>query len=187
MAVGEHQLDPIEVRRLLDELSLRLDKAGVAAQIHIIGGSAMALLFPDDSETRMTLDIDAAFQPVEAVRSVITEMSADIGLPQNWLNSNGTAFMPTALKSAENAVGVTITIASVEELIAMKLAAAREQDLFDLGILARNAEIAEPERLVEIAFAAYGDDSVVLNLDRSDYLILARQALARAKKRTSRP
>lgn len=52
--------------------------------------------------------------------------------------------------------GVTVTIATVEELIAMKLAASRDQDPFDLGILARHAGITDPAQSVDIAFAAYG-------------------------------
>jgi len=78
---------------------------------------------------------------------------------------------------------VTATIATIEELIAMKLAASRDQDLFDLGILARHAGIADPERLVDIAFAAYGEDSLVLTDTREDYLIRARQAIEAERKR----
>jgi hypothetical protein len=69
----------------------------------------------------------------------------------------------------------------------MKLAASREQDLHDLGILARHAGITDPQQLVDIAFAAYGEDSVTLNETRDDYLIMAKQALARAKVKSRRP
>lgn len=186
MAAGELQLDPDEVKRLLDELRRRLDTAGIQARIHVIGGSAMALRFPADSEVRMTQDIDAAFQPADEVRQVIEAMAADLGLSPTWLNSNGSGFIPPRDTNGETAAGVTLTVATVEELIAMKLAASREQDLHDLGILARNAGITEPERLVEIAFDAYGEDSVILTESKDDYLIMARQSLARARKRAIR-
>ncbi|QYH36844.1 hypothetical protein [Salinibacterium sp. M195] len=78
---------------------------------------------------------------------------------------------------------MTVTYADSRELIAMKLAASCEQDLHDLGMLARQAGITDPQGLVNIAFEAYGEDSVVLNESRDDYLIMATQALARAKKR----
>ena len=184
--MNEHQLDPSEMEGLLDELRRRLDAAGIAARIHVFGGSAMALRFPDDSETRMTQDIDAAFQPREAVLGVIAAMAEERGLPPTWLNSSGSAFIPPGDRSEETATGVDFTVATVDELIAMKLAASREQDLHDLGILARNAGIADPERLVEIAFAAYGEDSMALTETRGDYLVMATQALAQAKKRASR-
>jgi hypothetical protein len=176
-------MDPAEVRHLLAELKHRLENAGIAARIHVIGGSAMALHFPDDPETRMTQDIDAAIQPADAVGRVVGEMAVELGLSPTWLNANGAGFAPPGKVSPTPIDSVSLSIASVDELIAMKLAASREQDLHDLGILARHAAIDDPERLVDIAFDAYGEDSVVLNYSRQDYLIIAKQALARAKKR----
>jgi hypothetical protein len=113
-------------------------------------------------------------------------MAEERGLPPTWLNSSGSAFIPPRDRSEETATGVDFTVATVDELIAMKLVASREQDLHDLGILARNAGIADPERLVEITFATYGEDSMALTETREDYLVMATQALAQAKKRASR-
>jgi hypothetical protein len=50
-------------------------------------------------------------------------------------------------------------------------------------ILARHAGITKAEDLVDIAFDAYGDDSISLNETRDDYLTVARQALARERRR----
>lgn len=187
MAQHEHQLDPAEVRRLVNELQRRLELANVAAQIHIVGGSAMALLFPNDAAIRMTQDIDAAFQPHDEVREVVAEMAADLGLSPGWLNANSSPFIPPRASPAGDAQGgVSLTIATVDELIAMKLAASREQDLHDLGFLANNAGISDPEQLVDIAFNAYGDDSMVLTESREDYLTMAREALERSQKRARR-
>lgn len=184
MAQGEHQMGPAEVRGLLDELQRRLEAANVAAQIHVVGGSAMALLFPNDSKIRITRDIDAAFQPRDEVRDVIAAMAADLGLSPTWLNANSAPFIPPRPSpSREEPGGVSLTVATVEELIAMKLAASREQDLHDLGILADNAGISDPEQLVDIAFNAYGEDSMVLTESRQDYLIMAGEALTRSHKR----
>jgi hypothetical protein len=186
MASNEHQMDPVEVRHLLDVLKERLTDEGIDAQVHVIGGSAMALLFPDDGETRFTTDIDAAVKPLTAVLRVVEQIADEMGLSPSWLNANGSPFVPPRLQSPTASTGVTVTIASVEELIAMKLAASRHQDLFDLGILARNAGIRDPERLVEIAFDAYGDDSVVLTDTREEYLAMARQAIEAEKKRSKK-
>ena len=146
----------------------------------------MALLFPDDVETRVTQDIDALYSPAAEVRRVVESMAAELGLSPHWLNSNAAPFMPPRETTNVDGRKVVITIASMAELIAMKLAASREQDLHDLGILARHAGITSAEELVEIAFRAYGDDSVVLSFEREDYLIMARQALASARKRRRR-
>jgi len=56
-------MDPTEVAELLGLLEQRLIDEGVDAQVHGIGGLAMALLFPNDDETRVTRDIDAAVYP----------------------------------------------------------------------------------------------------------------------------
>lgn len=186
MAANEHRMDPEEVRRLLDVLTQRLTDEGIGAQVHVIGGSAMALLFPDDAETRFTTDIDAAVAPRPAVLRVVEKIADEMGLSPTWLNANGTSFIPPRSQNTGAPTGVTVTIATAEELIAMKLAASREQDLFDLGILARHEGITDPQRLVDIAFAAYGEDSVVLTDTREDYLIMATQAIAAEQKRSKK-
>ncbi|HEX3679256.1 MAG TPA: DUF6036 family nucleotidyltransferase [Galbitalea sp.] len=175
-------MDPEEVRSQLDELKRRLEAAGVHADIYVIGGSAMALNFPNDVSTRMTQDIDAVVSPKEEVRLIVDQMAEDLGLSPTWLNSFGAPFVPPRTNRRSSEGGVEVTIATTEELIAMKLAASREQDLHDLGILAQHAGVTDPERLVEIAFEAYGTDSMTLNLPREDYLIMATQALARKSK-----
>jgi len=183
---SEHEMDPEEVRTLLDELRRRLLVAGIGAKIHVVGGSAMALNFPNDRDTRLTQDIDAiVFPPVEVAR-VVRSMADDLGLSPTWLNSNAASFAPPRDPQPESPDGVEITVAESDELIAMKLAASREQDLHDLGILARHAGITDPQQLVDIAFAAYGEGSVTLNETRDDYLIMAKEALARAKAKARR-
>jgi hypothetical protein len=62
------------------------------------------------------------------------------------------------------------------------MAAGRPQDLTDLAILARREGVTDPQQLVDIAFDAYGEDSVVLDPDREDALLFARAVLERARK-----
>ena len=114
------EMDPSEVRRLLDELVRRLEAAGVEARIHVIGGSAMALLFPDDADTRMTRDIDASIEPSAEVSRVVKEMSLELGLSPSWLNANGRGFIPPRddTTTSRSANGVTVTFADARELIA---------------------------------------------------------------------
>lgn len=114
------------------------------------------------------------------------KIAEEMGLSPTWLNANGTPFIPPRSPGSAVPTGVTVTIATVEELIAMKLAASGDQDLFDLGILARHAGITDPAQLVDIAFAAYGEDSVVLTDGREDYLMMAKQAIVAEQKRSKR-
>lgn len=184
MARNEHEMDPAEVRDLLNELERRLLAAGIDAQIYVIGGSAMALNFPDEVDTRLTQDIDAVITtPKAEVHRVVEAMANDLGLSPTWLNSNGAPFVPPRTSQHTSGRGVDVTIATTKELIAMKLAASREQDLHDLGILARHAGITDAGELVDIAYDAYGDDSITLNETREDYLIIAKQVLDRERRR----
>ena len=176
-------MDPIEVRDHLNELKRRLSAAGVDAEIYVIGGSAMALNFPEDTDTRLTQDIDAVVHPNAEVRQVVEAMAVDLGLSPTWLNSDGAPFIPPRTRH-HSPGSVEITVATTRELIAMKLAAAREQDLHDLGILARHAQITSARELVDIAYDAYGKDSIALNESREDYLLIAKQVLARERRRT---
>jgi len=98
----------------------------------------------------------------------VEQIADELALAPTWLNANGSPFMPPRQQGPRQSRGVTATVATVEELIAMKLAASRDQDLFDLGILARYAGITDPAKLVQIAFDAYGDDSMVLTDSRED-------------------
>jgi hypothetical protein len=120
--------------------------------------------------------------PKAEVRRVVEAMANDLGLSPTWLNSSGAPFVPPRT-SQHISGGVAITIATTRELIAMKLAASREQDLHDLGILARHAGITDAAELVDIAYDAYGDDSITLNETREDYLIIAKQVLDRERRR----
>jgi hypothetical protein len=53
-------LDADRVRELLQELSGRLAARGVKANVFVVGGAAMVLVYDD---TRSTRDVDALFDP----------------------------------------------------------------------------------------------------------------------------
>jgi len=71
-----------------------------------------------------------------------------------------------------------ITVATAEELVAMKMAAGRLQDLVDLRVVARHLGITRPGQLVELAYAIYGEDSPALSDPRDSYTMFARDVLA---------
>lgn len=73
--------------------------------------------------------------------------------------------------------GATISIATPEEFVAMRMAAGRPQDLADLRILAAHLGITDPDQLVEITYAVYGGDSLALGDPRECYELFARDVL----------
>ena len=172
----EHQLDPAELRDLLQELVRRVEARGVTGAIRIVGGAALALRYPDDAEVRTTRDVDAVWEPRAEVGEVIAELAAERGLEADWINPAAASWLRTDPPNPAEGQ-FEIVIATPEQLVAMKLAAGREQDLADLRILARHLGIDDAERLVDIAYDVYGDDSVELPDGRESYLVLARAVI----------
>lgn len=172
----DHQLDAARLSELLGELARRLERRGVTGSIRIVGGAALALRFPDDPEVRVTRDVDAVWEPRAEVDEVIGELARERGLEVDWINASAAPWLRTDEPDPVDGE-FEIVVATPEQLVAMKLAAGREQDLADLRILARHLGIREADRLVEMAYAVYGDESVELPDGRESYLLLARSVV----------
>lgn len=123
----------------------------------------------------MTSDIDAAIDAssIADFGVVVAEMAAEEGLPGDWLNRAATPWVPTKPRASG---GVRVTMAAAHELIAMKMAAARAQDIEDLIAIIRHEGITEEHELVAVAVTAYGEESVELG-ERHDVELLARQLI----------
>jgi hypothetical protein len=169
-------LTPARAKELIDELVRRLAARGIDGSIRIVGGAAMALRFPDDPDIRVTSDVDAAYEPRPEIDEVIAEMARDLGLPDRWMNASSTPW------NVVQDSGETISIAEPEQLVAMKMAAGRPQDIADLRVLARHLGITSPERLVAITYDVYGEDSLALSDPRDSYEMFARDVLARPRR-----
>ncbi|HET6672035.1 MAG TPA: DUF6036 family nucleotidyltransferase [Agromyces sp.] len=174
----KRDLDARAVRELLDELARRLTERGVHGTIRVAGGAAMLLRFPDDPDVRVTRDIDALIEPSEEIEKVVAEMASDLALPSRWLNAAGRGWLRVDAAPSGEPVGVSV--ATPRELIAMKLAAARDKDFADLGILVRHLGITDPAELVGIAYDVYGEDAVELPDGRESYLWYAESVIEEA-------
>jgi len=119
-------MSPDEIRNLLEELAVRLDAAGIAVGIRVVGGAAVSIL---DNDRRSTSDIDAVIVPAGAAAEVVAALGTERGLPANWLNDAALAYVPPV--GPEDWIeilrtgGVSVSIGSVQMLLAMKLLANR--------------------------------------------------------------
>jgi len=119
-------MSPDEIRNLLEELAVRLDAAGIAVEIRVVGGAAVSIL---DNDRRSTSDIDAVIVPAGAAAEVVAALGTERGLPANWLNDAALAYVPPV--GPEDWIeilrtgGVSVSIGSVQMLLAMKLLANR--------------------------------------------------------------
>ena len=196
----DRQLEAAEIRRLLDLLSSHLAETGSTGHhLMISGGAALALMWED----RTTRDIDVltarsqgsqALQgPVPAGRRTPSidlismrftpEMARAArlvaeaeGLPRNWLNGAVAIFAPAGdLQSRvlHQSDCLTVEAPSPTVLLAMKLHAARGQDLSDAARLARDAGISDVDEMLALVADTYGADAVT-----ADTSAFAERALA---------
>jgi hypothetical protein len=178
--VGTAGFDRDKIIELLTELGRRLSAKGVAGRMYVVGGAAMALEF---DTRRATRDIDAIFHPPTTVADEAASMATDLGLPPGWLSSAAQAFIPLPDESpvSLDVEGLQIALSSPANLLAMKMAAGRPQDVTDLVVLFRHLKIKSPKRAVQLAERIYGPDSVVLSEPRESLLLLAESVLARVR------
>ena len=182
------ELDVEQIRSLLEELGRRLDAQGVQARLYLVGGAAIAVAI---NPRRVTDDVDGLFEPYSTVAAVVAEMAAEHDLEPDWLNSRAFTFI--AVSEPGNVYmdvpGLSVTTASPEHLLAMKMAAFRQQDLEDLKVLFRTIGITTPEEAVEMTYAALGgadSDYASMFGDRDEYRLRARAILA-AMERSEKP
>ncbi len=74
-----------DFRAALDDLLNRLQRSGIAADIYLLGGAALAL----GHNARSTItDVDATIRCTADLSTLITEVGAVHGLASDWLNTN---------------------------------------------------------------------------------------------------
>ena len=132
---------------VLDELSERLRRKKVRASIYIVGGAAMALAF---DRTRTTHDIDGRIdEGHSALVEAVHEIAHRRGLPTSWLNDQATPKMPMARDERARTVYaseyLTVTGASGEHILGMKLESGRAFDQQDIVTLVKHLKIQTVE------------------------------------------
>lgn len=151
-----------EVRLLLKEFARRLARLNRHIGVRVVGGAAVSL---HGFDRRPTYDVDAVVLPWEAAEAVISEMAVEFGLQATWLNDSA--------KFATPAVGledwcevlriddVTVSIASLELLLAMKLYANRaSRDWDDIHFLLDACDIRSVEQAQEIYERYHAQDVI---------------------------
>lgn len=131
----------------LQALSLRLEGRGKRAELLVMGGAAIVLLYGAREATR---DVDAialtaggsdAFQ---AARDVAEEL----GLPEDWLNEGAKGYLHglSIGDGVFESPALTVRAAAVPQLLAMKLSAWRDDvDIGDAGLLLSKLSGAKDE------------------------------------------
>ncbi len=141
---------------LLTSMADELERRGLRAELFVVGGAAMALAY---DTRRTTRDLDAVFEPKMIVYDIAREIGARHGLGADWLNDGVKGFLPGEDPNATTLFdrpGLSVRIASVPYLFAMKAVAARaERDAGDLQVLYRLCGFASIDEALDSVAAHY--------------------------------
>jgi predicted nucleotidyltransferase len=137
---------------LLTALAERLQVRGVRANIYVVGGAAISLVF---DARRATRDVDSVVLSGHGpLMDEVRALGRERGLPGTWLNEQATMYV-SKLSDDNKAVvfdhpALIVAAASAEHLLAMKMQAARLTDADDLRLLLRVLGISEVSGALEV-------------------------------------
>jgi len=116
-----------DIRRAFVALAEELERRGQHAEIVVVGGAALVLLFGARESTK---DVDAYFVKPEAsrVRAAAEAVASHLDLPADWLNDSAKGYLVgvTVGEVLYASDALTVRAASAAQLLAMKLAAWRD-------------------------------------------------------------
>lgn len=121
-----------DIKRAFAALSEELKRRGERAELIVVGGAALVLLFHARESTK---DVDAYFVRPEAsvVRNAAGAVAHHLDLPGDWLNDGAKGYL-VGISNGEvlyESDALTVHAASTAQLLAMKLVAWR--DAIDRG------------------------------------------------------
>ncbi len=142
----------VEICAALDELSEALARDRRRAHIHMVGGSAMIMLYGRRS---LTGDIDVAIAEGHGpVLDAVRRIALRRGWPSTWLNEQAAMYRPRdsdpAPQPLYSSPSLVVMGASPEYMLAMKLQAARGGDAEDLRLLLEQCGVHAPEDALAI-------------------------------------
>lgn len=181
-------LDTERLETVLNELADRLADRGIAANLYIVGGAALALSYYQEGERRLTNDVDSSFFPVEEVANEAEALAAKHGLRPGWLNAKAAQFYPAhglpegcALIARER---VAIVVGPPRLLLAMKLRAARlGRDNDDIAVLIRRCDVRSVEEAEAVLVECYEGEETFKPVARA----MVEAALGGYEVRSARP
>jgi len=116
-----------DIKRAFDALAHELRQTNTSAELVIIGGAALVLLFNARESTK---DVDAFFVKPEAVtvRTAAEHVAEKLNLPDDWLNDSAKGYLVGLTKGdlLYKSESLTAYAASLPQLLAMKLSAWRD-------------------------------------------------------------
>ena len=154
-------LDATRIVELLDELDLRLRDAGVAASIYGRGAAPPSRCNCPAQDDARTISTSSWMTP-----ELLTWW---LRWPKIWgYPTTGSTMLrphtyradPRAPATPPDGPGLRVVLASLQHLLAMKLAAGRARDRADTVTLSKALGVDDPETAVQVTVSAYGEDAL---------------------------
>jgi hypothetical protein len=160
----------------LNALSKELGRRGISGEVCLFGGTVMVIAFSARISTR---DVDAIFQPAQAVRESAEVVAQEQGLPAHWLNDAVKDFVSArhevTVGSLPQFAHLSVTMPVPEYLLAMKCMASRlggtvgeHSDLPDIRFLIKHLGLKAPQDVLDLVAKYYPENRIPV---RTQYVI----------------
>jgi hypothetical protein len=156
-------LDREAIVKALQDLSDELVKRNVKGELCLFGGSVMVLAYATRISTK---DVDAIFQPAQAVREAVASIGELRGWKPDWLNDGVKGFLSTRHETVEGGLpqfpNLHVTMPTPEYLLAMKCMASRlgvvegdADDLQDIKFLIQHLKLKDVPAVMDLVAQYY--------------------------------
>jgi hypothetical protein len=164
------------ILKAFQELSDELARSGTTGEICLLGGTVMVLAFAARPSTK---DVDAIFQPTQAIRAAAKLVGQVNNFPAHWLNDAAKGFLSVRHETTQAGLpqfsNLRLTMPTPEYLLAMKCMASRigavdsdADDVSDIVFLIRRLQLNTAASVMEIVTAYYPKDKVPV---KAQYLV----------------
>ncbi len=145
-----------KIKSLFLKLNEKLKEKGETAEIGLVGGTVMCLVFNARNSTR---DVDAIFEPSKIVRQLAREIGEQEGIGSDWLNDGAKAFIQGdfARQEVMNLSHLRIWAPLADYMLAMKCISARwdSNDKKDVIFLIKYMDLKNPGEVLSIVEKYY--------------------------------
>lgn len=164
------------ILRALQALSDALGERGITGEICLFGGTVMVLAF---NARLATKDVDALFQPTQAIRDLAGYVATAQRLPADWLNDGVKGFVSARHETTPGNLPqyphLRLTMPVPEYLLAMKCMAARiggasgeSTDVGDIIFLLRHLKLASAKAVLNLVGQYYPANRIPV---KTQYLV----------------
>lgn len=162
--MASHRLTKADIERLFSMLDADLAVHDVEAELYLVGGAVMCLVFGARASTN---DVDAYFTPARAVRESAARVAASAGVESGWLNDAVKGYLDPRAEFDRylELSHLRVFVAHPRYLFALKCAALRLgeefHDVDDVRYLLRYLDVRSVEEALAIV-TRYVDEARLL-------------------------